>query len=154
MDPIKVSMTSLDNMKHDKNAVMMGGMGDMSVDAIPDLDILTGKVFEILTFLEDPKTKKLMKTNDSAVKMMLNNKYTDVPLGIITLLLDENTRSDNVDRLLRMFENLNSAKAGTKNIEDIQTDLIEEVNEKYLYSKYGGKKKFEEVLSKEVSKKK
>ena len=48
--------------------------------------------------------------------MYLNSKYADtVPLGIITLLMEEDTRIENIERLLRMFEQLSRAKAG-KNI--------------------------------------
>ena len=60
----------------------------MSVDAIPDLDILTSHIYEILEYLYKDSTDKLLKSNESAVKMYLNNKYADtVPYGIITLLM-------------------------------------------------------------------
>src|SRR5947207_11679764 len=91
-DNVKVDMVTYDQMSDaERNAILDV---EPSVDAIPDLDILTGNVLNILLYLEKPETIKLMKTNETAVKMYLNNKYADtVPLGIITLLMETDTKA-------------------------------------------------------------
>jgi len=146
----QVSLVSAEEAEQDKNA-MNFSRGEMSVDAIPDLDILTGKVLEILQFLEDEKVKKLNRSDPSAVKMMLNNKYLEVPYGILTLLLEEDKREENVEMLLNMFEKLNMAKAGMADLETIGNNFREEITEKYEYSKYGGKEGFEKELAKNLA---
>lgn len=154
MQGVKVDMVPFSEMEKDKNASVIG-QSEMSIDAIPDLDVLTGHVFEILQYLEDPSSKKLMKTKngEGAIRMHLNNKYADsVPLGIITLLMDENNREENVKRLLNMFNNLVKAKEGKESLTNLEKQLTDDVNERYLYSKYGSKEAFEKALAKEVKK--
>jgi hypothetical protein len=125
---------------------------EASVNAIPDLNILTRHICEIIDYLEQPSTIKLLKKNDSAVKMFLNGKYADtVPLGIITELMDEDNRIENIERLLRMINQLRKAKEGKVSLDDAEKIITDEVNERYLYSKYGSKEAFEEALKKEVA---
>lgn len=152
-DNVKVDMVTADQMSEsDRNNIFNK---EASVDAIPDLDVLTGKVYEILNYLEKPGTSKLMKTNESAVKMYLNNTYSDVPLGFITLLLEEESRYDNVQLMLNMFESLKLAKQGRISLDDAERKVTNEVNSKYVYSKYGGSKEaFEKQLAIEVEKEK
>lgn len=149
LDNIKVDMVSEDQMSDkDRNALFNR---EASVDAIPDINLLTKNVFEIVSYLEKQEVKDQMKINDFDVKMYLNNTYADsVPLGIITVLLDESTRVENVERLLNLFEQLVKAKAGEISLQDAEADFAEKVNEKYLYSKYGSKEKFLSELAKET----
>lgn len=149
-DNIKIDLVSMDKEKRDEILNQ-----EASIDAIPDLDKLTGYVLEILEFLERQDIKKLSSANMGAVKMMLNNKYADkLPMGIITLLLEEENREENIDRLIRLFEYLRNAKAGSISLEDAERRLTDDVNERYLYSKYGSKEAFENALSEEASKEK
>lgn len=160
MEPIKTSVVSLDKMnlnkiKNDKNSIVMGDFeGDSSKISIGDIDKLTERVFEILEYLESDSTKKLMKKNEGAVKMVLTNKYIDVPMGIINLLVDDENRGENVDRLVRMFEKLNQIKKGELDAKVAETVFFDEVNERYLYSKFGGKENFEKALANEAKGKK
>ena len=148
-DQIKIDMVGTDQMSDaDRKAVFDR---EASVDAIPDLDILTGNVFNILEYLEKPETVSLMKTNETAVKMHLNNKYADsVPLGIISLLMEDCTRDENVERMLRLFEALRQAKSGKMSLDEAEKNLTEDVNNRYLYSKYGSKEAFEKELMSEI----
>ena len=154
MDPIKASVVSAKDIGTDKNSIVMNrGDDEASVGNIPNLDILTGHIFEILQYLERPDVKKIMKKNDTAIKMQLNNKYADtVPLGIITVLMEEDSREENVARLLNMFEGLNRAKRGEESLEEVGAKFTEEVNQRYVYSKYGSKEAFEKELQKELAK--
>ena len=83
----------------------------------------------------------------------MNNKYAEtVPLGIITLLLEENQREKNVNCLLVMFNNLRDAKLGKISLDDAEKILVDDVNNRYLYSEYGSKDAFEKALLNEVTK--
>jgi len=130
-----------------------------SVDAIPDLNVLTGHVYDIVEYLELPETKKILKKDDSIVMKYLNNKYADsVPLGIIKLLMEENERQNTIEILANMFQALLDAKNGKTTIEDVEMKIFEKdglnsINHKYVYSKNGGsKEEFEKLLSKEIMK--
>lgn len=128
--------------------------GEMSVNAIPDLEQLTGHLLQILIYLEDPANRDLVRNNETDVKMMLNNKYADtVPYGFISLLMNEETRADNADRIVRMLESMKKAKRGIVSLEAIEKDFAEEINQKYIYSKYGSKENFEQELTKMQKKK-
>jgi hypothetical protein len=151
-DKVKVEMVSADQMTDAEREAVFNR--EESVDSIPDLDILTGHIFDILTYLEKPQTINLMKTNQAAVKMYLNNKYADsIPLGIITLLMEEDNKDENIERLMRMFESLRKAKGGKLSLEEAKESLIEDVSQRYLYSDYGGSKEaFEKALMMELQK--
>ena len=129
-----------------------------SVDAIPDLDVLTTHVYDIIEYLEQPETKKLIKKDDSIVMNYLNNKYADsVPLGIIRLLMEEDERQNTLEILTNMFQTLLDAKKGKTTIEDAEMKIFEtdknSINNRYIYSKNGGsKEEFEKLLSKEIMK--
>lgn len=147
---VKVEMVSSEQLTEEERRNIFER--ESSIDAIPDLDVLTGTVYEILQYLEQPSVSQLLKTNESAVKMHLNNKYTNIPLGIITLLLEEDSRVENIERMLKMFESLRRAKVGLISLEDAEKNMMDDVNERYVYSKYGSKENFEAELVKEVRK--
>jgi len=148
-DKVKVEMVSGNDISEEERNRIFNR--EASVDAIPNLDILTGHVLEILEYLESDKTRDLIKKNQSAVLMHLNNKYADtVPYSIISVLMDEKDRNENIERLLKMFTNLQKAKRGELSIDDAEKILTDDVNETYIYSKYGSKDAFEKALAKEI----
>lgn len=155
MDKIEATLVSAKEMQKNKNNpnTMSLDHKEMSIDAIPDLDKLTGYILEILQYLEDPQNQTYIKNNEGPVRMLLNNKYADtVPYGIITLLLDKQNRYENVDRLMRMFEQMNRAKNGHIDLQEVEKNFTEEINDRYIYSKFGSKEEFEKQLQKEMQK--
>jgi len=154
MDKPQLSIVNERTMKSDKNGINFGDY-KMSLSAIPDLNKLTRDVLDIVIFLEDCEIDKLVVHNESDVKMIINNKYADtVPFGIISLLVDRQNRAENVERLLRMFESMNRAKKGEKLLADVEKELYDDINTRYVYSKYGSKGAFEKELTKGIGKKK
>jgi hypothetical protein len=151
-DGIKIDLVSENDVDKDKRDEIFNRQP--SIDAIPDLDVLTGCVVEILEYLEKPETKKLLKTNEGAVKMYLNNKYLQLPYGIITLLMEDESRTENIERLLKMFELLKSAKKGDISLDDAEKTVSEDINQRYLYSKYGSKEAFERAIYEDQKKNK
>lgn len=154
MDKPQISIVNEKTMKSDKNGINFGDY-KMSLSAIPDLNKLTRDVLDIVIFLEDGEIDKLVVHNESDVKMIINNKYADtVPFGIISLLVDRQNRAENVERLLRMFESMDRAKKGEKPLADVEKELYDDINTRYVYSKYGSKGAFEKELMKGIGKKK
>ncbi len=154
MDKPHVSIVSEKTMMSDKNGINFGD-AKMSVDAIPDLVKLTKTILEIILFLEDPDNDELVTSSESTVKMILNNKYADtVPFGILSLLTDKKNRYENVEQLMCMFAGMNKAKKGQKSLDSIEKELYDDINMRYVYSKYGSKDEFEKELTKNVNKKK
>lgn len=150
-DGVKVDMVRADEMSEEERRAIFNR--ESSVDAIPDLNILTGHVYDILIYLDKSETKKLMKINESAVRMLLNEKYADsVPLGIIDMLMEEENKEENIDRILRIFESLKRVKRGELSIEDGLNNLTDDINDRYCYSKYGSKEEFEKALAMEIHK--
>lgn len=147
---MKVDMVSGDQLTPEQQK--MFDESEASVDHIPDLDILTAHVLEIVEYIESDDNKDIMKNNPSAVTMMLNNKYADtVPYGMITLLMEEEDRNENLDRIIRILDSLRLAKEGKKDLDILQKEFTEEVYERYEYSKYGSKEAFEKALAREVA---
>jgi hypothetical protein len=152
-DGIKIDMVSGSQMSPGEREAVFNR--EPNIDGIPDLDTFTGHVLDILTYLEKSETRELMKTNDSAIRMYLNNKYADckIPFGIITVLMEEDQREENVERLLKLIKLMRDAKSGKISLEDAEKNLTEDVNNRYLYSKYGGSKEsFEQALHDEIKK--
>jgi hypothetical protein len=153
---MKVDMVNMEEMMKDPNAnILGGGEGEASVDAIPDLDALTSNIMDILEYLENPDVKKICAINDSAIRMKLYNDYADtVPLKFIDLFLerDPEQKAESVERTLKWIEVLAKVKAGKADLEKESQKLVEEVNNRYVYSKYGSKQAFERALKKELEK--
>jgi hypothetical protein len=152
---MQVDMVDMEEAYNDPNAEIMGGDGEASVDAIPDLNVLTAKIVEILEYLEQPDVKKICETNDSLIRMTLINKYADtVPLKFIDLFMetDEEHKQESIERTLKWIEVLAKVKAGEADLEQESKELVDEVNQRYVYSKYGGKENFEKALRKELAK--
>ena len=145
---VELSVVDEKTVRADKNGMNFGDY-KMDINAIPDLAELTKKVYEILCILEDPQIDKMIDQNSSGVKLMLNNKFADaVPFGIISILIDKAERTENVDRLMRMFDSMNKAKKGLITLDKAEESLYNDINERYVYSKYGSKEEFEKMLLK------
>jgi hypothetical protein len=144
-DSIKVEMVTTDQMSDaERNSVFNR---EASVDAIPDIDVLTSHVYEILEYIKLSSTQKLMETNDCAVKMYLNNKYADtVPLGIITILMEKDQWEEHIPRLLNMFDVLKSAKKGNLSLDDAQSIVANDVKQRYV----GSDADFEKAMAKNL----
>lgn len=146
-DNMKVDIVSTDQMTSEERDKVMNS--EATIDAIPDLTALTRGVYEILQYLEKPEISQRVKTNESEVRMYLNQLYANtIPHGIITLLMDEENRIKNVEQLLKLFEQLNKAKQGIISLDEAEKNVSDSVNQRYIYSKYGSRELFESSLDK------
>ena len=146
---VKLDMVNADEMTEEARKEIFNR--EATVDAIPDLDILTGHIYDILQYLEQPEVDKLMETNPGLVKMNLNNKYADsnIPFGLITLMMDKENQQEHIDRMLRMFKLLNDAKRNNISLDDADRIFTDDVNQ-IEYKKYGSKEAFEKAMASAV----
>jgi hypothetical protein len=146
---VKLDMVSADDMTEEERKEVFNR--EATVDAIPDLDILTGHIYDILKYLEQPDTIELLDTNPGFVQMLLNKKYADsnIPYGLITLMMDRENQHEHIDRMLRMFKLLNDAKRNDISLDDADRIFTEDVNQ-IEYNKYGSKEAFEKAMASAV----
>ena len=151
---IKVDMVNMSEAIQDQQGEIIGG-GEPSLSSLPDLEKLSGNIFEILEYLEQPDVKKIRDTNESLIRINLINKYADkVPLKFIDLFMekDDDIRQESIERTIRWIEAFSRAQNGTEDFETVCQNLVHEANHRYAYSKYGGKEGFDKALKKEMSK--
>jgi len=113
----------------------------MSPEAIPDLTELLNYVNELVSFVETPEMILLSKTNYQEYEKRAYQRFNQyMPIKIIGMMVNEEERYENLERLLDMFDRLQAVKSGKKNIQEEYADFSEKLNEKYLYPEYGGSK--------------
>lgn len=156
LDGIKIDMVGMDEAMQDPTAEFMGE-AVMSVDAIPDLNLLTNSILEILEYLKQPDVVEICRFNESAIRMNLINKYADiVPIKMIGLFMEPNSKlkQDHIDRTFSTIETLAKVKAGELELEDAYKSMTDSVFERFAYKEYGSKEAFEAAIQKELAKQK
>ena len=121
----------------------------MSVDAIPDVVKLSGKVLEFIDFYDDPENEKLRKTNHGLYLNKMFDSFEMMPASMIRLLSDEKNRRENLKGIIDMLEQLQQVKIGKLDLDTVHDEFIEDKNEKYFYPTFGGKAQLEKTLREE-----
>jgi hypothetical protein len=137
-----------DDIKNDPSAEVV----DMTTESIPDIEQLTEKVVKLLEFIDDPTIVELEKTDNTKYFQTVNSQFEDLPYSIIKLLTERENRDTNLEKLLDMFAIMQTIKNGEKDITSAFTDYKEELNEEYVYPKFGGKEEFERKMNKKKKK--
>jgi hypothetical protein len=113
----------------------------MDASAIPDLTELLKYVNSLISFVETPEMMLLSKTNYEEYERRAYQRYNQhMPIKIIGMMVNEEERYENLERLLDMFDRLDGIKSGKKNMQEEYADFSEKLNEQYLYPEYGGTK--------------
>jgi hypothetical protein len=144
-------------LKDEKMMEKINEMGkrSLSIDAIPCLEKLSGEIFEILSYVEDQDNAKNIKENSGAVRAMLTHKYQTVPGSMIGLLMDEENREKNIERIIQLLEGLKESKSSNTKLSQFSENFTEKLNKEMLYPAFGGTKdSFEKALMEETMKKK
>jgi hypothetical protein len=121
----------------------------MSVDAIPDVVLLSQKVLDFIEFYDRPDIKKIRLETYPTYLNMLYDKFNMLPSSMIKLLSDENNRRENLKGIIQMLESLQQVKMGKKSLEQVHNDFVEDKNEKFFYPTFGGKDNLEKTLREE-----
>jgi hypothetical protein len=113
----------------------------MSIDAIPDITLLSSLVVEFVEFYAEPEVKKVRDRDYSTYLNMLFDKFEKLPMSMIKLLSDEENQVHNLQKVIDLLETLSKVKSGEVNIESARDEFIEKQNETYFYPAFGGKDK-------------
>jgi hypothetical protein len=151
---IKVEMVSENQIPDDEKSALFEKEGN--IDAIPDLDILTGQILEILEYFNTPHMIEIMKDEKKNEKVVMDlcTKYADtsMPFGIIKMLAEVKNRKKNVEMIVKLLESLQQAKDGHISLQDAELNIFEDANNKYVYPQYGSKQAFQQALLQDLSK--
>jgi hypothetical protein len=156
LSKIEKSYVTEADMKKDKNAIYLN---PESGENIADLEKLTTELVKFLEYINKPQMEELQKTDYDAYIKHLESEFETFSLhyySIFKLLTDNKDlekRDDNVRRLISMIELLSEVKSGKKSMKKSYDMFKEELNEEFIYSKYGGKDKFEAEIKKNKKKK-
>jgi hypothetical protein len=113
----------------------------MSVNAIPDIILLSTLVIDFVEYYNMPSTKKLRDTNHGAYLNTLYDKFEKLPTSMIKLLSDDDNQVENLEKIINMLETLSSVKRGEVSLDKAHDDFTEKQNEAYFYPAFGGKEK-------------
>lgn len=128
----------------------------LDASAIPDLERLLDEVLKFLQYINTDEMQKMELADPNGFEQHLDAKFTFLSLdhySIFKMLLDRENREDNVCKLIEVFTVLRRVKTGELDIGRADDEFREEMNEKYLYAKFGGKEQFEKEMAKEEAKK-
>ena len=113
----------------------------MSVNAIPDIILLSTLVIDFVEYYNLPSTKKLRDTNYGAYLNTLYDRFEKLPTSMIKLLSDDDNQVENLQKIINMLETLSSVKRGEVSLDKAHDDFTEKQNEAYFYPAFGGKEK-------------
>ena len=113
----------------------------MSVNAIPDITLLSTLVIDFVEYYNMPSTQKLKNTNYGAYLNTLYDKFEKLPTSMIKLLSDDDNQVENLEKIINMLETLSSVKRGEVSLDKAHDDFTEKQNEAYFYPAFGGKDK-------------
>jgi hypothetical protein len=113
----------------------------MSVNAIPDITLLSTLVIDFVEYYNLPSTKKLKNTNHGAYLNTLYDRFEKLPASMIKLLSDDENQVENLEKIINMLETLSSVKRGEVSLETAHDTFTEKQNESYFYPAFGGKDK-------------
>lgn len=119
---------------------------EMKSEMIPDIVILTGRIIELLKLMDNTEMMILEKGNNNEYTNIILSQFEDLPYSIIKLLLERNERENNVGRLINMLNILKNVKSGEQDINEAYNKYSEQLNEEYIYPKFGGKNNFEKEI--------
>jgi hypothetical protein len=137
-----------DDIKNDPSAEVV----DMTIESIMDIEPLTARVVKLLEFIDNPVIVELENTDKTKYVQTVNSQFEDIPFSIIKVLIDREHRDTNLEKLLDLFAKMQSVKNGEKDKDTAFKEYKEELNEEYIYPKFGGKAEFERTMDKKNKK--
>ncbi len=120
-----------------------------ATDNLPDIDNLMNTITDFMEYINKPEMLKLEKSNKNEFEQHVDKKFSEFSYryyGIFKMLLNRHNRKDNLRKIIEMIERLQNVKEGKSTIDDEFYDFKEELNNEYIYSKYGSKEKFEKAM--------
>ena len=128
----------------------------LDAKAIPNIEQLLDKILDFLNYINKESMQKMEATDKIEFDKHLNerfNEFSEKHYNIFKMLLDSENRATNVAKLFDMLSKLKQVKMGQLDIHQADRDFQEELNNKFLYPKFGGKEQFEKEILKNKHKK-
>jgi hypothetical protein len=157
MEPSDVKMYpglfTENDVKNDKNSKIIENYEEPL--NIANLEQITDNILDLLDFMHSEEMIIKKHQDNIEFERILSVKYNDLmPRKIIDLLLEDekNNNTNNFNKLIKMIEVLSQIKGGNLDYDQEYTKFTEDVNEEYIYSKYGGKENFQKVLAEDQKK--
>uniref|UniRef100_A0A6C0ECG1 Uncharacterized protein n=1 Tax=viral metagenome TaxID=1070528 RepID=A0A6C0ECG1_9ZZZZ len=119
---------------------------DFSADSIPNLVELTNNILSLVDFLDKPEIIELEKNDERIYFQSVIEKFDKVPMSIIRLMMERENRDINLEKLINLIQTLKSVKNGKKNINNAFEQYKSQLEEEYIYPKFGGKEEFEKQM--------
>jgi hypothetical protein len=151
------SYVTEEDAKNDKNGIYFDP--NSTAEEIVDLEKMTSELVGFLAYINTPQMEELEESDHDAYVAHLESKFEEFSLhfySIFKLLTEKggkSKRDENVGRLIGLIEVLKQVQDGNRDMNQSYETFKEGLNEEFIYSKYGGKKQFEEHMRKENSKK-
>jgi hypothetical protein len=121
----------------------------MSVNAIPDVVLLSQKVLDFIEFYDRPDIVKMRLDTYPMYLNLLYDEFNMLPSSMIKLLSDEQNRRENLKGIIQMLESLQQVKMGKVSLESVHDEFVEDKNERFFYPTFGGKANLEKTLREE-----
>lgn len=128
----------------------------LDAKAIPNIEQLLDKILDFLNYINKESMQKMEATDKIEFDKHLNehfNEFSEKHYNIFKMLLDSENRATNVAKLFDMLSKLKQVKMGQLDIHQADRDFQEDLNNKFLYPKFGGKEPFEKEILKNKHKK-
>lgn len=131
-------------------------MESLSTEALqmPDIKDIVDTVIKILEFMSSDEMIELKNTNTMQYEQQVHDKFpefADKYFSLFSLLLDEKLES--ISNLFTMLNTLALVKMGKITMETASNGIKEDLSNKYIYPKFGGKKEFEKTIIDRYNKK-
>jgi len=128
------------------NKILIYFIMDFSADSIPNLVELTNNILSLVDFLDKPEIIELEKNDERIYFQSVIEKFDKVPMSIIRLMMERENRDINLEKLINLIQTLKSVKNGKKNINNAFEQYKSQLEEEYIYPKFGGKEEFEKQM--------
>lgn len=135
----------------------MEAFGNLSKDVsnYPELKSIVDTITEILEYMGTDEILALKQTNQPEFTQKMEDKFSDFCdkyYSLFSLLV--NGEDNSLEHLIMMINTLCMVKLGKISIDTASSHIRDELSEKYIYPKFGGKKKFEDAIIKRSKNKK
>jgi len=118
---------------------------------IPNVDKLLNVVLEIIMLINTEEMQQMEIIDPVKMERLLEQKYQDFAdryYGLFKLLLERANREENILKIITIFERLKKIEEGKVSYDYEYKKFTEGLNDEFIYSKYGGKQKFEAFMMK------
>ena len=98
-------------------------------------------------------TNKLLINNKSGYNLIVDERFSIIPVAMLRLLSDTQNRASNLEKIMDMISMLEKVKNGTNSLENAENIFFEKRASEYLYPQFGGRENFYKIAEENKKKK-